>query len=223
VYSLGQRGLGLWIVPANGGVPRRLGSDKPNGSSELLQPHILPGGTHALVSIVKGNPQSSDSSSLGLISLTDGRVTDFGVLGAGAHFVNPGHVVFNRGPTLFAAPFSPRSLTFTGPAVQLFGGLSGNGSRIGGNGSRIVYDFTVARDGGWLAYQTGSSEVPITMWAVDRRGRERQLATPEPKAHANGRVSPDGRRVAVRVMGDISRPQIPCCRCGRLSRRRRMK
>jgi len=197
VYSLGQRRLGLWIVSADGGVPRRLGSDKPDGNSELLQPHILPGGTHALVSIVKGNPSSSDSSSLGLISLTDGRVTDFGVLGAGAHFVNPGHVVFNRGPTLFAAPFSPRSLTFTGPAVQLFGGVSGNGSRI-------VYVFTVARDGGWLAYQTGSSEIPTTMWAVDRRGRERQLATPEPKAYANGRVSPDGRRVAVavRVMGD---------------------
>ncbi len=196
VYSLGPRGL--WIVSDDGGAARRLGSDTADGrsaSSVLIQPHILPGGTHALVTIFNGKyVASSDSSSLGLIALTDGRVTDLGVSGAGAHFVNPGYVVFNRGPAVFAVPFSARSLTVTGSAVQLFGGVSPNGSRV-------VYDFTVARDGGWLAYQAGSFDVLTTMWAVDRRGRERSLTTPEPKAYANGRVSPDGRRVAVRVMG----------------------
>ena len=118
-------------------------------------------------------------------------MTDLGVVGQGPKFVNPGQVVFHRGSTVFAVPVSARSQRVTGPAIQLVTDVSEN---LG------PADFAVARDGGWLAYQTGSADVPTTMWAVDRRGRERQLMTPESKAYANGRVSPDGRRIALRVM-----------------------
>ena len=76
--------------------------------------------------------------------------------------VSSGQVVFHRGSMLFAAPFSARSHTVTGPAIQLVSDVSTNG---------FVYDFTVARNGGWLAYQAGSADVPTTMLAVDRRGR----------------------------------------------------
>ncbi|WP_411279239.1 protein kinase domain-containing protein [Gemmatimonas sp.] len=192
VYALAS--YGLWVVSADGGEPRRLTADTPPGDSAIMltEPDILPGGTHALVSVVKGFNSSTRSNSLGLLALADGRVTDLGVVGEGPKFVSPGQVVFHRGSTVFAAPFSARSQSVSGPVIQLVTDVSDN---VGPS------DFAAARNGAWLAYQTGSVDVPTTMWAVDRRGRERQLTTPETKSYANGRISPDGRRVVLRVMG----------------------
>jgi len=131
-----------------------------------------------------------DSLRLGVVSLTDGTITDLGLVGTNPHYVGTGHVVFGRaGGLVFAAPFSLRSRSVTGPAVLLAENVwQGTGGATG---------FAVS-DNGTLVYHTGNllSSGVSELVVVDRTGLERRVPGGSLSA-SHSRVSPDGKRIAV--------------------------
>ncbi len=187
-----ERGRALWQVGANGGKPRRVAvPDGKQGHRRYGWPEVLPGSKDALVTIWRGS-NSLDSARLGTMSLSDGRVTDLGIRGVNAHYVEPGYIVFAQsGGSVSAVPFSLRRLTVTGaPALLLKNVWNG-----GGGGT----DFSVS-DNGSLAYHGGIADAEeVTMLAVDRAGTARQLDVVGKQRFGEPRISPDGRHMAVAI------------------------
>jgi Tol biopolymer transport system component len=134
-----------------------------------------------------------DSLRLGIVSLTDGTVTDLELSGANPYYVATGHIVFGRpGGLVFVAPFSLRKGEVTGPPRLLIEGVwQGSGGATG---------FAVS-DNGTLVYHGGAQGRAglVSLVVVDRSGRERPIPG-EPFDAVSPRISPDGKRVAVSVM-----------------------
>ncbi|MDX1385724.1 MAG: hypothetical protein R3190_18880, partial [Thermoanaerobaculia bacterium] len=117
-----------------------------------------------------------------------------------------GHLVFFRGRSelsqdayftdgaLWAVPFDPGRLTIQGQPVPVENGVRGSNSGAG--------QYSIADDG-TLAYVAGTGEEPRRrlLW-VERDG----VATPaldEPGSYRDPRISPDGDRLAVNLLGDV--------------------
>ena len=182
----------LWLGTGEGKDARRVA--KPDSARHIFRyrwPEVLPGGTHALVTIDR-NPSGMvvDSLRLAVVSLPDGAIADLGVAGSNPHYVEPGRIVFGRaGGLVYSAPFSLRRRQITGAAELLLQGIwQGRGGAT---------DVTVSRTGDVLAFHTGSARA-AQLAIVDRAGRSRDIQG-EPAMFRSPRVSPDGRRVAVEV------------------------
>jgi serine/threonine-protein kinase len=108
---------------------------------------------------------------------------------SGARYVRTGHLIYLRGTTLFAAPFDPRRLELTGPAIPVVEGVSDSASAVG------EYSFS---DSGLLVYMKGAgvNEKTILAWA-DRKGAMEPFTAAE--YWGTGRLSPDGRLVANQI------------------------
>ena len=109
-------------------------------------------------------------------------------------YVPTGHLVYFRAGTIMAVPFDPVRLEVTGmpaPAlddVMLSFGVTGAGQ----------FSFS---NSGSLAYVPGAGNllgVAQTLVWVDRSGAAQPLGAPQ-RAYENPRLSPDGRRLAVRI------------------------
>jgi Tol biopolymer transport system component len=118
-------------------------------------------------------------------------VTDLGLVGFSPRYVAPGRVVFARaGALVMTSPFSVRKRAVTGPATLVLEEVRQHS--IGG-----VTGFSVSQTG-TIAYDAGAITGPQAMYVVDRQGTERQLPGPM-RMFREPRVSPDGRRIAVRI------------------------
>ncbi len=104
--------------------------------------------------------------------------------------------MFARGAAVFAVPFDLARLEQSGPELRLLDGV-----RTDGNDTH----FAVARDG-TLAYLPGLSRNSRLMW-IDRHGAQRPLDG-ERRPYVHPRVSPDGRRVVLAILGDTGAPEI---------------
>ncbi len=189
------RGPELWLTNAEGDSPRRLvAPDTAAGIQAIHQPEILPGSTHALVTLLRGKATLPDSAELAIVSLGDGAVVPLGVRGFSPHFAAPGYVLFGRpGGMVYAAPFSLRKRGVTGSAVRIV--------------ENLMFDFattamlSVAQNG-WLVYESQIAAPTTSVVVVDQRGTERVLPF-VPRAYADPSPSPDGRRLAVRISGGL--------------------
>ena len=102
-----------------------------------------------------------------------------------------GHLVYAQSGTLMAVPFDPQRLQVTGPAVPVVEGVLQSIT----NGDA---QYSISATGS-LVYVSGSCSVQLQrrlVW-VSRNGAEQPLAAPA-HAYVFPRLSPDGRRVAVR-------------------------
>jgi len=187
-----EKGNALWRVSATGGEARRVATPDANERFRRYSfPEVLPGSKDALITVWRGST-NLDSARLATVSLADGRVTDLGIRGANAHYVAPGFVLFAQvGGAVAAVPFSLRKLAATGPVIPLLENVyAGDG---GGT------DFSAA-DNGVLAYHGGIADAGlVTMLAVDRAGKERQLPLVGRERFLEPRLSPDGRHIAVSI------------------------
>ncbi len=192
-----NKGNQLWITTADGAEPQLLATpDTATGTRGFFQPHILPGGTHALVVVLAGRGLTRvaalDSSRLAVVSLDDGKVAELGIRGFAPQFAASGHLVFARvGGVINVVPFSLKRRVVTGAPTRLLDGVSLTGT--------AGMDVGVSLNG-WMAYATGASNPPTTLVAVDLAGKERPLLT-EPRLYADPAISPDGRRVVLRLLG----------------------
>lgn len=197
--SWGRDGLMAFTVGANvwsGRAETRAAQliarpDTSRGIYQFVWPDVLPGESHALVTLTttaSGPPL--DSMRLGVVSLTDGSVVDLGVRGVNPRYVASGHIIFGRSPGLvLAAPFSLRSRLITGPETVLLDGVWLGAGGAGG--------YAVA-DNGTIVFHRGQQGVRRNLVAVDRAGRERRIPG-EGREYFAPRVSPDGARILASV------------------------
>jgi eukaryotic-like serine/threonine-protein kinase len=183
---------GLWTVPAEGGQRTLLASpDSARRHFRYGFPHVLPGGKAALITIWHG-AGDIDSTVLGVVTIPGGEVTDLGIRGTNPQYSGTGHILFATDASLFALPFSSRSLRATGVPFPVVEGVS-----MGRGGAAA---FAVARNG-TLVYRTGAlpgGDGTASLVAVTRTGDERPLGSTRGR-YSGPRISPDGRQIAMTI------------------------
>ena len=172
-------GDGVYRVPVAGGNPARV-SQRPAFSVSAL-----PGGSAVLVG---SGVYGGSSTPLGVLTLDDGHFRELEVTGFGPQYSRSGHILFARQGSIFAAPFSLRTLRVTGPAVSI--------ARDAAVGGLSIASFSTAADG-TLTYVAGTPP-SARLYAVDLTGKSRALSAAIPYA-GWPRISPDGRRVALEI------------------------
>lgn len=175
-------------VPADGG-PVRVVVKSGGDNGTMSNPNPLPGEHAALVQTRKS---ASDEWRIGVVDFASGKLTDLGVAGTNPMYVDPGFIVFS--PTsggLAAVQFDARRLRVTGSPVLLAQWRNLTGC-----------DCAVARRSGAVVYRWSSNAnmVATQVALVDRRGIGRVLLD-DGRHFDQPRVSPDGKRMAVRAEG----------------------
>jgi serine/threonine-protein kinase len=173
--------------------------DTTKGESYYTGPQLLPDGRTILASIYKGagtfqhrtialNPRTGDKKVL----LESAGVARYLASSSGSSL---GYLVYYEAlsHTLMAAPFDAKRLEVKGAAVPVLEGIQGVVGPFGA--------FAVS-DAGTLVYVPGSAAADNerTLVWVDRGGAEQPVAVPARRFNLP-RLSPDGDRVAVEIMG----------------------
>ena len=187
----GQRGAGIMQVSADGGTPEVL--IPLEGTEEVGHgPQVLPGEKAVLFTL--GDGTNWDDAQIVVHSLETGERNVLIEGGRDARYVPTGHLVYVLDGTLLAVPFDVDGLEVTGGPVPMAEDVMTDSVYYTG-----AAQFTVS-DTGALVYGIVSDQLELTLVWVDRDGREEALAA-EPRAYMSPRISPDGGRVAVNVVG----------------------
>ena len=133
---------------------------------------------------------------LAVLELDTGAITRLGLAGVSPHYVSTGHLVYAaEDGSVWAVPFDADRLEVTGNPVPLVEGVAVKGSGAA--------NFSLS-DNGRLVYVLGDVQEVAgfsrTLVWVDRDGRE-EPAVAEPRNFQEFSLSPDGTRVAARVIG----------------------
>jgi serine/threonine-protein kinase len=201
LYSAAE---GIVRIPANGGTPELL---VPAEAGETIgTPRLLPDGQWILFAATSvGTPNRWDSARILAQSLRSGQRRVVWEGGADARYVPTGHLVYAQGSTLFALPFDVDSLEVTGGPVPIVEGVRRSSNVVSGTAN---YDFS---DTGSLVYIPGTAQMAVSegvLALVDLGGGiERPLRVP-PRPYRSPRVSPDGRQVAVEILGGDGQSDI---------------
>jgi eukaryotic-like serine/threonine-protein kinase len=183
---------GVSRVSANGGALERLTEIRPD--EEAQAPQMLPDGRTVLFTLAKRTGTDRwDKAQIVALSLADRtrRVLIEG--GSDARYLPSGHLIFAVSGTVFARPFDPRTLMFTGSQVPVVVGV-----RRSASGTTVTTHLAVS-DNGTLIYRPGPATVSSTMRSLlvgDGREEPRPLKAP-PALYVHPRVSPDTRTLAV--------------------------
>jgi Tol biopolymer transport system component len=178
--SQGNSNGPLARVPASGGTPVDLTALAGKETAHQL-PHVLPDGRSLLFTVI-----SPGRSELAVVPLSGGPHRLLGVEGSGPLFVAPGHVLFARGRSMFAAPFDLRRNEFTGSPVQVLDD-AGVLSIVAG-----VWIPMVGVDrAGSVAYLNKAGTLSTLRWIAPT-----SVTIPVPDGdYRTPKLSPDGRRL----------------------------
>jgi hypothetical protein len=196
VFATGNAATGLQQVPAGGGPATVLTRpDASRGELDHFQPVWLPGGRGVLFTVAfrESGPDRYHVAVLERGS-TSWRTLIEG--GYGARYVDTGHLVYVAGGTLWSVRFDLAGLSVEGPPIRL-------GQEVPVTATGAVAHFDIGQDG-TLAYLDGTlrDDGDLRLVWVDRAGRETLLSA-SPGTYRHPRLSPDGRRLAVSLSGDI--------------------
>ena len=184
-------GVGLLYLSMDDGSTVQATKSMPG--DEFLWPHELPVKNAVLVTKAKKGTTINRSDII-LLNLATGESRNLIQAGYNARYAPSGHIVFMRSGSLWAAPFSLDRLEITGDEVPVVQGIQ---TRIGHGGA--VYSFS---EDGRLVYlpveATGDFQIKL-VW-IDRTGREVSSLEMEPGAYSLPVISPNGERVAMRVL-----------------------
>ncbi|HUF90327.1 MAG TPA: protein kinase [Gemmatimonadota bacterium] len=183
---------GIHRVPAAGGEVETLLAGA--GPEQYRLPRLLPGG-EALLFTDAGS--IGVQSSVRVLDLGSGEEREVVADASDAHWVAPGHLlVAGAAGALFAVPFDPDARKVTGPRVPVLDSVV-----IGRWGDA---QFALSA-GGTAAYVVGSPFEPPTarLVSVDLEGGETPIRLPERAGYSAPRYSPDGRRIAYQLLGDV--------------------
>jgi Tol biopolymer transport system component len=188
-------------VLAAGGEPTPITNRDENGApingEDHLGPWFLPDGRHFLYVAV------SNDSAIYLAELDSTKRTRLINADSKPIYAEPGYILFNRGPTLFAQPFDAKALKLTGQAIRVADGLAMLAPTASANLSRSA-NFSVSQSGA-LAFKTapnaggnaaGTGQPRSLLW-IDRSGI--QISEAATGGIAGIDLAPDGVRFAVHV------------------------
>ncbi len=185
-----ESGQGLYQVSANGGEPEVLATvNSDEGETGYLLPDFLPDGKDLLFTI-----SFNTGFQTALLSLETGERKVVLENARQARYLSTGHLVYEQSRTgnLMVVPFDLAALEVTGDSVTVVQGV---------RQSLIRYVDYAISDNGTLVYVPGSAQATEkTLVWVDREGAVEPLGAP-PGAYRDPRLSPDGRRLAVRSGG----------------------
>ena len=179
-------GAGLLRVPVRGGV-----SEKVKGVTRSTF-QGMPSGKELLLSIPEAR-SDDDYWRVALFSPQRATVTPLGETGVAPCITASGHLLILRGGAIFAAPLDADHRVLLGRAIPVLE----DSSLPGGIGA-----FSVSDRGTLLYIGGGNGKKSTPMW-VDRNGHHEALPMPA-QTYGNFRLSPDGRRLAIEVLGSTS-------------------
>ena len=189
VYGRGF--AGIWRVSGQGGTPERLVAVDEKKGEVVHGPQLLPGGRAVLFTLATGGGWNEAQVVVQSLDTSERKVLLRG--GRDARYVETGHVVYARSGTLLAVPFDLGRLEVTGGPVPLVEGVRDAGTNTGAT------HFSLSGDGSLVFVPADSAQAaPRTLVWVTRNGAEQPLAVPQ-RPYDVPRVSPDGRRVVVKV------------------------
>jgi serine/threonine-protein kinase len=197
----GQGVAGIWRVSGQGGTPERVVTVDEKKGELAHGPQLLPGGRTVLFTL--GNSGRLNEAEIVVQSLGGGERKVLLRGGHDARYVETGHLVYARSGTILAVPFDLDRLEVTAGPVPLVEGVLDAAT-----GAGAAAQFSVSGDGS-LVYVpgvygstgAGSTAQGRLVW-VSRSGAEQPLPVPA-RAYGSPRLSPDGRRVAVELDGQI--------------------
>ncbi len=180
---------GLYRVSADGGQPELLAIPaREKGELGYKCPKILPGGK-----VVLFDAQTEDGLEIRALSLEDGQQKIVVDEAFNPYYVSTGHLVYQDRrvagtSAVWAAPFDLARLEVHGDSVPILEGVRG-------------VDFAASGDG-TLVYVPGAPSSQRTLVWVDRDGTQR-VVTKSERNYSLPKISPDGKRVALGIDGDV--------------------
>jgi serine/threonine-protein kinase len=183
----------LYRIPAAGGVPRPLTKPGPDEVTHRW-PQVLPG-ARALIFTASPLLASMDNANIESVSLKTGQAKILQHGGYFGRYLPSGHLVYVHQGVLFGVKFDAERLDVRGTPVPLLEDAAANPATGGGQ-----FDFSAT---GTFVYASGKSAAQAWQVAwLDASGKMEPLVS-VPRAYLNPRLSPDGRKLALVVSGDI--------------------
>jgi serine/threonine-protein kinase len=182
-------------IPEGGGPPQIIGRPEDKGLGSYRYPQILPGGKAAL--IATGVAGGFDDASIAVLSLRTGEVIIVRRGGYFPRYLASGHLTYVHQGALFAVPFNVKRLEIRGTPTPILEDIACNPA-VGS--AQLAFSQT-----GVLVYTSGKGETATrdVVW-MDRSGKRTPLMAVTRGPTITPRLSPDGRRLAVAINGDIS-------------------
>ena len=193
VFATPDTSTGLLRVSAEGGEPRAITRPDPAaGEIDHAFPSVLPGGRGVLFTVTAAG--GAASGQVAVFDLKTGKRKTLIRGGTQAEYVasskapaQDGFLIYASSGALYAVRFDLASLDVVGDPVLVV-------DRV------MTYpagaaNFSVSRHG-TLVYAPAQADDGRTLVWVTRQGTEEPLGAP-PRAYAQPRLSPDGKRVAV--------------------------
>ena len=173
------------VVPIGGTV-------REKGVHNHTWPHILEDGKTILAT--RGTRGDYSNSSIDMINLENGEVTQIIPVGFKGVYANSGHIIFARGGSVWAQPFDKEMLKVRGDAVpiifdtEIYEQYGNVGIALSDAGRLIFIDGVIQAD-------SSGSEIPVF---VDRDGNERELGI-EPSNFSSPQLNPNEDQVAFQI------------------------
>jgi serine/threonine-protein kinase len=187
----------LLRVSADGGNPQPVTTlDRTQNEASHRWPQFLPGGEAIVYSA------GPTVSVFGWIearvlaqSLKTGARRVVVQHGTFPHYAPSGHLLYFQGGIAYAQLFDPDRLQVSGEAMPVLERVPNLGGINGG-----AFEFALSSTG-TLAYAPGVTREPQSLVWVSRDGKEQTIAIPSGTYGGGPRLSPDGRQIAVTVVG----------------------
>ena len=180
----------LWKISAAGGMPVRLTKFENEQHTTHRWPQFLPDGKHFLFFATNHSGDSEHGIYFG--SLADGSYKHVLDSDSGGQYAS-GHLLFHVQSQLQAQKFDPSTGTVSGDPMTVANFLEYD--------TGTWHTTFTASQNGLLAYEPGSKALGTDLYWMDSSGKTLEKVAERAFYKGSGRLSPDGKRLAV-SMGD---------------------
>ena len=191
-------GTQLIAIPASGGTPRTL--THPEAGVLHRGAFASPGASGILFTLFFTNatgPDSFKNAEIDSLNLKSGEVRKLLQGGYSPQYIPTGHLIYQHDNTLFAVRYDARQSLVEGTPVAVLDDVEDSHSLVTGPSRQ----FDVSQNG-VLVYLSGKSSRPEPLMWLDASGSRALVAAPSQRV-VTPRISPDGKRVAFSLGGDL--------------------
>jgi serine/threonine-protein kinase len=195
VFADGTATRGLYRVPAAGGTAEKLLElERDNGETDQRFPFVLPGSRAVLFTSLHGTDvRQMEVAAFDLKTLERKTLIKGGFA---PRYVESGHLVFAQTDTLLAVPFDPERLEVRGTPRPIQEGI--------GTKPTAAANYSVSKNGTLVYAPGGAAAVKGQVVWVGREGRDLgPVIAGDLDSPSFPRISPDGRRLAINLAGDL--------------------